>query len=88
MTKKPYSDARWRDNPMPRTPFCGYCKHFIGIVDGHVSCKAFDKIPRDIMNDYIVHDHPMEGDHGYQFEPKDPDNAPKLTPRKKVMPYD
>ena len=49
MNKKPYSDARWRDNPMPRTPYCGYCKHFIGLVDGHLSCKAFDKIPRDIM---------------------------------------
>ena len=88
MSKKAYSDSRWHDNPMPRIPYCGYCKHFLGLVDDHVGCKAFDRIPRDIMNDYVVHDHPIEGDRGYQFEPRDPDNAPQLIPRQKTMDYD
>ena len=89
MEKKKYSDPRWWDNPMPRIPHCGYCKHYVGIVDGRVSCKAFKQIPKDIMKDHVVHDHPIEGDHGYRWEPRDPETAPKkLTPRKKVMDYD
>ena len=53
MTKQLYSDSRWWDNPKPRTPVCCTCKHYIGVVDGHVSCKAFSKIPKDIRNDYV-----------------------------------
>lgn len=88
MTKQLYSDSRWWDNPKPRTPVCCTCKHYIGVVDGHVSCKAFSKIPKDIRNDYVIHDHPIEGDHGFQYEPEDSKNVPKLIPRKKLMPYD
>ena len=89
MAKKKFSDPRWWDDPMFRTPYCGYCKHFIPSVDGKIRCKAFERIPHDIINDYVVHDHPIEGDHGYRWEPRDPETAPKkLTPRKKVMDYD
>lgn len=87
MEKKPYSDARWWDNPMPHTPQCGKCKNYIGYIDGLLCCKAFDSIPRDIVLDYVLHDHPIDGDKGFRFEPIDP-SAPKPVQRKKVMPYD
>lgn len=84
MEKKPYRDARWRDNPCAITAQCGYCKHF---KRGTVSCKAFPRIPNDILGNYVIHDHPVEGDHGILFEPIDP-NGPKPEKRKKLMPYD
>ncbi|MDO4314652.1 MAG: hypothetical protein Q4C45_02665 [Oscillospiraceae bacterium] len=84
MKKKPFSDARWWDNPCAVTSQCGYCKHY---KIGTLSCKAFERIPKDILGNYVIHDHPVEGDHGILFEPTDP-NVPKVKQRKKVMPYD
>lgn len=84
MEKKLYSDSRWWDNPHPIAAQCGNCKHF---KRGTISCKAFVKIPKDILANYEIHDHPIDGDHGFQFEPIDP-SAPKPVQRKKVMPYD
>lgn len=87
MSKKAYSAPRWWDNPMPIFPQCNTCKNYIGYKDGVICCKAFSKIPKDILNNYELHNHPIEGDHGIIFEPIDP-NAPKVKQRKKVMPYD
>ncbi len=84
MGKKPYSDPRWWDNPCPITSQCGTCKHF---KLGTTSCKAFDKIPKDILANHELHDHPIDGDHGLQYDPIDPD-APRPVRLKKVMPYD
>ncbi len=84
MGKKPYSDSRWWDNPHPIMTQCGTCKHF---KRGTISCKAFSKIPKDILANYILHDHPIDGDRGFQYEPIDP-GAPKPVQRKKAMPYD
>lgn len=80
MEKKPFSDARWWDNPHPIVSQCGYCKHF---KRGTLSCKAFELIPKDLLSNYKLHDHPIEGDHGIRFEPIDP-NGPKPQKRKKL----
>lgn len=84
MEKKPYSDPRWWDNPQPIIVQCGLCKHY---KRGTRSCKAFNYIPHDIFGNYEIHDHPIEGDHGFRFDPIDP-NGPKPKKCKKVMPYD
>ena len=84
MEKKPYSDPRWWDNPHPIMTQCGICKHF---KRGTTGCKAFARIPKDVLANYELHDHPIDGDHGFQFEPIDP-SAPRPVQRKKVMPYD
>lgn len=84
MEKKPYSDSRWRDNPCPIMTQCGKCRHF---KRGTISCKAFTEIPNDILANYEIHDHPIDGDQGFQFEPIDP-SAPRPVQRKKAMPYD
>lgn len=82
MAKKPFSDARWWDDPGGHTTQCGYCKNYLGYQDGVCKCKAFDQIPRDILADFVLHDHPIDGDHGYQYKAKDSNTPkPQKTPR-------
>lgn len=81
---KSYSARRWHDNPGFVMAQCSTCRNF---KLGTTSCKAFAKIPRDILLNYELHDHPIDGDRGFRYEPKD-HNAPKPVQRKKVMPYD
>lgn len=82
--KKLFSAERWRVDSGTIFSQCNNCKH---LKRGTLSCAAFERIPRDILVNYELHDHPIEGDHGIIFEPIDP-NAPKAKQNKKVMPYD
>ena len=51
---------------------CLECKHY---QDEQI-CKAFpDGIPIRVFCNDIIHDHPIDGDHGIQFEP-----IKKVTP--------
>lgn len=71
MGEKPYSDARWWDNPRPISPQCNGCKHLIGLQDGKLICKAFPiGIPNEIGSNKILHDKPYPGDNGIIFEHK------------------
>ncbi len=46
---------------------CGNCTHY----QGKQSCTAFPAgIPNDIFLGKVIHDHPVPGDHGILFEPK------------------
>jgi hypothetical protein len=47
-------------------PRCIVCKNYIlGVI-----CKAYpDGIPQNIFNGAIIHDHSINGDHGFIFEP-------------------
>tara|TARA_B100002052_G_C15418394_1_gene391672 strand:+ start:305 stop:505 length:201 start_codon:yes stop_codon:yes gene_type:complete len=47
------------------TPVCNKCKHY---VDG-MKCKAFKKIPDEILDAKNNHSKPFIGDNGIQFEP-------------------
>ena len=45
--KKPYSDRRWWDNPMPISSLCGDCLHW------HVfgKCDKYEtKVPREVLD--------------------------------------
>lgn len=54
-------------------PYCRVCKHFDPQEYGYFSCRAFPLgIPEAITAHEVVHDHPMNGDNGLVFEPKDP----------------
>lgn len=47
MEKKPYSDRRWWDNPMPIFSLCGKCKHW----RGRDKCDKYDSIiPEKVMD--------------------------------------
>ena len=47
MEKKPYSDHRWWDNPMPISSLCNSCENWLG----RVKCKKYeDEVPREILN--------------------------------------
>lgn len=59
------------------TPLCLRCRHFE--PDRHPTpfgwyCKAFQNrpIPEEIVRAEVVHDHPVKGDHGLQFEAAEP----------------
>ena len=46
---------------------CMECLHLVDLVEG--LCQAFpDGIPKDLMQDRILHDRPYPGDHGLRFE--------------------
>ena len=53
---------------------CIYCKHYLGTAnrDPPPTCEAFNPgpIPEEILAMASKHLHPIEGDHGLQFEPK------------------
>lgn len=85
--KKLFSAERWRVDSGTIFSQCNNCKHFRCLDEETLSCDAFEHIPNDIISNYVIHDHPIEGDHGIFFEPVDP-NVPKVKQRKKVMPYD
>ena len=47
MGNEPYSDLRWRDNPMPKFSLCGKCKHWHGFG----KCDRYEsKVPKEIMD--------------------------------------
>lgn len=47
MEKKPYSDPRWWDNPMPKSSACGNCKFY----QGFLKCEKYNpKIPMAILD--------------------------------------
>jgi len=46
--------------------YCMLCKHFDDPAAW--SCKAFDKIPKDIWEGEADHREPYEGDGGFRFE--------------------
>lgn len=47
MNKKPYSDRRWNDNPMPISSLCNDCAYWLG----RGKCKKYEpKIPSEIMD--------------------------------------
>ena len=52
-------------------PMCFSCVHYTGdnaTIAGS-NCKAFpDQIPNAILLGYVIHDKPIDGDHGIQFE--------------------
>jgi 8-oxo-dGTP pyrophosphatase MutT (NUDIX family) len=55
-------------------PDCFACKHLIGInPSGGWVCRAFDRIPVDILARRVKHDASRDGDHGIQFEPGEPE---------------
>lgn len=46
---------------------CIECRHLVDLVEG--LCRAFPEgIPKDLMQDRILHDRPYPGDHGIRFE--------------------
>jgi hypothetical protein len=50
------------------SPICNKCKHHIWFL----KCKAFDKIPDDILDGDNNHEKPLEGQKGdFVFTPKD-----------------
>ena len=49
----------------PCHPACNSCKHYIL---GTVSCKAFERIPDEVLNCENDHKLPIAGDHGIQWE--------------------
>lgn len=47
MEKRPYSDHRWWDNPMPKDSACGRCKFYHGFL----KCEKYEPtIPTDILD--------------------------------------
>lgn len=52
----------------PQSPACNTCKHYIL---GTVSCKAFERIPDEILNCKNRHTTPVRGDHGIRWEAED-----------------
>lgn len=67
MSKKPYSDPRWYDNPGGISPPCNFCTHYHGFG----KCDAFpDWIPVAVLDDIDKHGVPAECASGVRFEPK------------------
>ena len=48
-------------------PACNTCRHF-KLMSNPPSCKAFKKIPSEILGCENDHRNPMEGDNGIQWE--------------------
>lgn len=47
MEKKPYSDRRWWDNPMPISSYCNDCKHWKGFG----KCDKYENgVPKEILD--------------------------------------
>lgn len=44
--KKPYSDKRWWDNPMPVFSLCGKCKYWKGFG----KCEKLSTVPDEILD--------------------------------------
>lgn len=55
---------------MVRFSQCVECKHYLGEKEnGTDYCKAFPEgIPSDVFWSKIIHDKPIEGDHGILYE--------------------
>ena len=49
---------------MEINPICLECKHY----KSEWKCKAFEKIPEEIINGNNPHTEPFKGDNGIQFE--------------------
>lgn len=50
---------------------CNSCKHYLFNVNGP-DCRAFDDIPKDILNGKIKHDKHLAGQKGdYIYEPSE-----------------
>jgi hypothetical protein len=49
----------------PLHPACNTCKHYI---PGTLSCKAFQRIPEEILMCENDHKLPVRGDHGIRWE--------------------
>lgn len=64
MDNKPYSDSRWRDNPNPVFAQCNDCAHYLG----YGKCEAFEKIPKEIVINKVMHDRPYPGDNGIIYK--------------------
>ena len=48
---------------------CSLCRHYRESVVGTGSCDAFpDGIPFDVWSGAVLHNEPLEGDNGVQFE--------------------
>nr|PZN08600.1 MAG: hypothetical protein DIU64_10235 [Caldicoprobacter oshimai] len=52
---------------------CVRCKYWMGIAEDFIgsSCKAFKRIPREILEGKHDHRLPFPGDNGIRFEPID-----------------
>jgi hypothetical protein len=64
--------------------FCASCKHLDKAAAERESlrCNAYPRgIPLDIVFGQTEHDHPLEGDHGIQYE-LDPDSVFRPTDRR------
>lgn len=55
---------------MVRFSQCIECKHYLGKKENDIRyCKAFpDGIPSDVFLSKVIHDKPIEGDHGILYE--------------------
>ena len=64
------SDIVGKDEPLFIVT-CGHCKNYLRII-GKLSCKAFDKIPNDILHGDVIHDKVYPGQKGtFIFEQED-----------------
>lgn len=58
-------------------PQCFDCKRYRGgtqdpeTLERYHFCEAFKKIPREILFNEVIHDHPVKGDGGLFFVPRE-----------------
>ena len=54
---------------------CDWCKHYHGVTNNRVVCKAFpDGIPMEILGLRVSHRQPYLGDKGIRFEKQEDKN--------------
>jgi len=67
-------------------PSCPFCKHLdydnLNEHGFHHRCKAFQKIPMEILQGEHQHDTPYPGDNGITFERADADEMRRRTAKK------